>query len=42
MAKSRRIVNESEIDEVLVRHGFRKIVLEELPILEQFFTFFNS
>jgi hypothetical protein len=39
MAKSRRIVNESEIDEVLVRHGFRKILLEELPILEQFSLF---
>ena len=39
MAKSRRIVNESEIDEVLVRHGFRKIFLEELPILEQFSLF---
>jgi hypothetical protein len=39
MAKSRRIVNESEIDEVLVRHGFRKIFLERLPILEQFSLF---
>lgn len=39
MAKSRRIVNESQIDEVLARHGFRKVFLERLPILEQFSLF---
>lgn len=39
MAKSRRIVNESQVDEVLARHGFRKVFLERLPILEQFTLF---
>jgi len=39
MAKSRRIVNESQIDEVLARHGFRKVILERLPILDQFTLF---
>ena len=39
MAKSRRIVNESQIEEILARHGFRKVFLERLPILEQFSLF---
>ena len=39
MAKSRRVINEIELDEVLSRHGFRKVLLETLQTLEQFSLF---
>ncbi|BAZ44166.1 TPR domain protein [Chondrocystis sp. NIES-4102] len=41
-AKNRQLVNESQVNELLTKHGFQTIFLEEMSVLEQVATFANA